>query len=129
MKKELTIIIPFLNEGVEVERTVQSILEHTKECVDIILINDGSDDGIDYAAISTKYNTKYLYNKERQGVAKCRDIGVEASETEYFLLLDAHMRFYSNNWYSILLSNLEKESNTLFCCQSKNLYSRPLKTI
>jgi len=31
MKKELTIIIPFLNEGEEVERTLASLKNKTKE--------------------------------------------------------------------------------------------------
>lgn len=119
--KELTIILPFLNEGVEVEKTLNSILEHTKEDVEFILINDCSNDGYDYMAVSKKYNTKYIVNKERCGVARCREIGIASSETKFFLLLDAHMRVYDNRWYSILIKALKKEPNTLFCLQSKVL--------
>lgn len=42
--KKIMIIIPFLNEGVEVEETVTNIKEHAKIPFDIILINDGSTD-------------------------------------------------------------------------------------
>lgn len=116
--KELTVIIPFLNEGNEVENTVNSLLGHTKEPIDIILINDNSDDGYNYKFLADKYKTRYIENSERKGVARSRDIGVELSETPYFLLLDAHMRFYDFNWYSILLFNLKSHHDTLFCCQS-----------
>lgn len=119
--KELTIILPFLNEGVEVEKTVNSIQGHTKEDVEIILINDCSNDGYDYMAVSKKYGTRYIVNKERLGVAKCRDIGITSSKTKYFLLLDAHMRVYDNRWYSILMKALKNEATTLFCLQSKVL--------
>lgn len=119
--KELTIILPFLNEGAEVDKTLSSIIEHTKEAVEIILINDCSNDGYDYMAVSKKYGTKYIVNKERCGVARCREIGIASSETTYFLLLDAHMRIYDNSWYSILLKALKKENTTLFCLQSKVL--------
>ena len=119
--KELTIILPFLNEGSEVEKTLDSIIEHTKEDVEIILINDSSNDGYDYMTVSKKYGAKYIVNKERHGVARCREIGIASSETKYFLLLDAHMRVYDNRWYSILMKALKKETTTLFCLQSKVL--------
>lgn len=119
--KELTIILPFLNEGAEVDKTLNSIIEHTKEDVEIILINDCSNDGYDYMAVSKKYGTKYIVNKERCGVAKCRDIGIASSETAYFLLLDAHMRLYDNSWYTILITALKNETKTLFCLQSRVL--------
>jgi glycosyltransferase involved in cell wall biosynthesis len=119
--KELTIILPFLNEGVEVARTVESILDHTSEDIDIILINDCSDDGFDYMSICLKYKTKYILNSKRCGVARCREKGIEETETKYFLLLDAHMRVYDNHWYTILITALKKEPSTLFCLQSKVL--------
>lgn len=40
--KLLTVIISFLNEGYEVERTVSSVLEFAENKVDILVINDGS---------------------------------------------------------------------------------------
>lgn len=38
---KLTVIIPFLNEGIEVKRTVESVCQHIKGDVDILVINDG----------------------------------------------------------------------------------------
>ena len=40
--KELTVIITFLNENVEVERTLASLKKHTNSDIDIILVNDHS---------------------------------------------------------------------------------------
>ena len=51
--KKITIIIPFANEGCEVENTLMSIFEHSDNNVNIIVINDASDDGFDYNNIST----------------------------------------------------------------------------
>lgn len=118
MEKELTIIIPFLNEGGEVENTLCSLFEHTNVPIDIILINDHSDDGFNYASVAEKYGACYIENNKREGVAKSRDIGVMHSRTPFFMLLDAHMRFYNDDWYSILLDGLRHEEKTLFCCQS-----------
>lgn len=117
--KQLTIIIPFLNEKIEVENTLKSIFSHTSEDVDIIVINDFSDDGYDYDSLEKKYNIIYIKNKKRLGVASCRNLGVSKSTTKYFLLLDAHMRFYDSNWYSILMDILINNPRTMLCCQSR----------
>lgn len=58
--KQLTIIIPFLNEKIEVENTLNSIFSHTSEDIDIIVINDCSDDGYDYDALEKKYSIIYI---------------------------------------------------------------------
>lgn len=121
-EKELSVIIPFLNEGQEVENTIKSLLEHTKESLDIILVNDHSDDGYDYKGLSNKYGTQYVENKQRVGVAESRNIGVSIASTRYALLLDAHMRFYDEDWYDIVLSHLHSNENCILCCQSLVLW-------
>ena len=47
-KNKLSICISFLNEGVEVGNTVRSIRATAGNCVDIVIVNDASDDGYDY---------------------------------------------------------------------------------
>ena len=64
MEKELTVIIPFLNEGGEVENTLCSLIEHTNVPIDIILINDHSDDGFNYASVAEKYGACYIENNK-----------------------------------------------------------------
>lgn len=119
--RKLTIIIPFLNERYEVENTLESIMSHSNDDVDIILINDASDDGFDYKSIAEKYNVVYIQNEERLGVAASRDFGVELCQTPYFLFLDAHMRFYDNLWVERIIQELEKDNRTLLCGQTKVL--------
>jgi glycosyltransferase involved in cell wall biosynthesis len=119
--KKLTIIIPFLNEGIEIEKTVKSIRETADFNVEIILIDDASFDLFDYEKISNKYDARYIKNPLRIGPAQSRDIGVELTETDYFLTVDGHMRFYKNNWWKIIISNLEKNERAIYCT-----YCRPL---
>jgi Glycosyl transferase family 2. len=64
-------------------------------------------DKFDYKFIANKYPCIYVKNKERLGVAKSRDLGVSMSNTEYFLLLDGHMRFYDKGWDIQLLEYLK----------------------
>ncbi|MDR2691120.1 MAG: glycosyltransferase [Dysgonamonadaceae bacterium] len=117
--ERLTVIIPFLNEKDEINNTLESIRNTAGYNVDIILINDASTDGYDYETIAIKYKVKYIFNKQRKGVAKSRDIGVELLETKYFLIVDGHMRFYNNNWWNIIIDNLKQEERALYCCKCK----------
>lgn len=115
---KLTVIIPFLNEKNEVGITVKSIRDTVGDAVDIIVINDQSYDQYDYRADLRNYSVSYVYNKERLGVAKCRDYGVSLCKTPYFLLLDAHMRFYDEKWADIIVGMLKENDRCLLCCQT-----------
>lgn len=119
MKRELTAIIPFLNEGKEIENTLASLRETVGEEVRVILINDASTDGFDYKSVAEKFNCKYCQNETRQGVARSRDIGVELAETDNILLLDGHMRFYNNHWHNDILSAVDQDEEAIYCCTCK----------
>lgn len=121
-EKQLTVIIPFLNEREEVRNTLQSIRENGGKNISVILINDASDDEYDYKSIAGSFGVEYILNSERQGVARSRDIGIERCQTPYFLILDAHMRFYQEDWEQILVNELKKDERVLLCCNSTVLY-------
>lgn len=89
----LTIIIPFLNEGVEVYNTVKNIRDTVNIDFNIILINDTLTDGYDYKSESETFNAEYIVYTERKGVAESRVEGVNLCKTKYFMLLDAHCGF------------------------------------
>lgn len=114
----LTVIIPFLNEKEEVYNTVQNIRKTGGDKIFIMLINDASDDDYDYEQVAKTFNTTYIKHDERKGVATSRDEGIELCVTEFFLLMDAHMRFFRNDWVEIIISNLKNDYRALLCCQS-----------
>ena len=117
----LTVIIPFLNEGEEVGETVKSIRQYVGTKVDIIVINDQSNDGYDYRSDLQELSVYYIYNVERRGVAASRDLGIRLCQTPFFLLLDAHMRFYDGLWVDRICSILMENDRRLLCCQTKFL--------
>lgn len=118
----LSVVIPFLNEGIEVENTINSILEFKSEYIrEIIIINDASDDGYNYDSLSARYPIKYVKNPKRLGVAASRNLGVDIASGKYILLLDAHMRFYDSLWAKTIVETLSDSSLVVLCCQSKGL--------
>lgn len=116
MTPEISIIIPFRNEGNEVYKTVKSLVEQAGQEVSLILINDASDDQFDYKSIAESFNGEYVEHSMPWGVAASREHGVSICKTEFFIFLDAHMRAFSTNWAKSVLEELQKERQTLFCC-------------
>lgn len=120
--KKITVIIPFKNEGEEVEKTIVSLENHSDTSLyDVLLVNDASDDGFDYQSIAVRHdNVNYICNPASLGVAGSRDEGVSVSSTPYVLLLDGHMRFF-DDVITPLVERLEETADTLFCLQSRIL--------
>lgn len=114
-KTLLTVIIPFLNEGEEVRRTLASLRGSTTSQYNVILINDASDDGHDYSSIAEEFGALYIVHERRKGVAASRDEGVRLSQTPYVLFLDAHMRVYQSNWVERILEVALSNPRSLIC--------------
>lgn len=119
---QLTVIIPFLNEKQELGNTLESIRKTTKKFVNILVINDNSDDNYDYDTDIKKYDCTYIKHNSRKGVAASRDEGVKECKTEYFLLLDAHMEFYEQGWDERIVSIMEENPKSLLCSNTKVLW-------
>ncbi len=117
---ELTVVIPFLNEGQEVETTIQEIKRTAGDAVDIILVNDASDDGFDYDAIAAKYHTEYIKHTQRQGSGPAKQAGINACRTPYFLVIDGHMRFYDNNWWIEIPKAIQSDPRAIYCCRCQS---------
>ena len=111
----ITVIIPFKNEGCEVYNTILSIKKKAANDFNIVLINDASDDGYNYQDIAQKFNAKYIENKINIGVAASREKGISECTTEYFMLLDAHMRSFTSQWDILILNELQKDQRTILC--------------
>lgn len=124
--KEITIITYFLNEGEEVWNTLLDLQLHTDvgSC-DVIVINDASNDGVDYDAIVRQFpHVRYYRNSRRKGVAACRDMGVELCRTPYFIMVDCHVRFIGHTWLDEVIAALKEEPEALLCCQTRFLRKR-----
>jgi glycosyltransferase involved in cell wall biosynthesis len=111
----LTAVIPFHNEGDEIEKTVANIRQTAGYDIDIVLVNDASTDEFDYLAVAERYNAAYFHNQERLGVAGSRTLGAAQVSTPFLILLDGHVRFYSNEWHRKVVAKLEDNDRAVYC--------------
>lgn len=88
MQKKVSVIIPFYN-GVEwLIEAVQSVVDQTYKNVEIIVVNDGSNEDIKH--FLDKFGNKIVYEyQENQGPAAARNHGIQIATGDYYAFEDA----------------------------------------
>ena len=87
---KVSVIIPTYNCGQYITEAIESVLSQTYKDVEIIVVDDGSNDGT-YEKIERWIESKtvrYLYQMN-QGVAAARNYGISNSNGKYIAFLDA----------------------------------------
>ena len=84
----VSVIIPVYNRGARVRATLDSVLAQTLAPLEIIVVDDGSND--DSAAwIEANYETKIrVVRQQNGGVARARNRGLQAAQGEFVAFLD-----------------------------------------
>lgn len=111
--QQITVIMPFLNEGDEPVKTLTSLFAScSPEDVAVIAIEDGTATPGMFAAFPS---VTHVCNNARIGVDASRNKGVSLATTPFVFIIDAHMRFTQDDWLQRLLSALRANPNTVFC--------------
>jgi glycosyltransferase involved in cell wall biosynthesis len=90
---KVSVIIPCYNQGAYLDEAVNSVLHQTWRDFEIIVINDGSDDGETRRLLAAydRPRTRVIHT-ENMGLAGARNTGIAAATGEYILPLDADDR-------------------------------------
>ena len=89
--KKVSIIVPVYNAGAKLSRCIDSIIAQTYEEIQIILVNDGSQD--DSLAICRQYAERdpriLVLSHGNRGVSYSRNRGIDAADGDYLMFFDA----------------------------------------
>jgi glycosyltransferase involved in cell wall biosynthesis len=87
----VSVVIPCYNHGLYLEETVQSVLNSSYEKIEIIIVDDGSEDNSKEIAktLCSKYGNVSYYYQDNGGPSVARNYGISQSSGEYILPLDA----------------------------------------
>ena len=89
----VSVIVPCYNCEKTVERTLDSLRNQTLKDLEIIAINDGSEDNT--LKVLQNYQQQYpelnlkIFSKENEGIAEARNFGLSRVSGEYFGFLDS----------------------------------------
>lgn len=109
-------VIPTFNRKNKITRLIQSILktDYPNEQLQIIVIDDFSNDGT-YIEIQKKFpNVEILRNKKEQLVSASRNFGLKKSKGDFILFVDDD-NVVSSGMLRLLIEYMEKHENVGVC--------------
>lgn len=91
MKKSLTCLLPFYNEGQRVLRVLAAVTQ-VEDLVEIVAVDDGSTDGV-AELIKAKFpQVKLVRSEQNLGKAGAVALGLKEVKSEYVFLCDADLK-------------------------------------
>jgi glycosyltransferase involved in cell wall biosynthesis len=113
MEPKVSIIIPVYNGADYLREAIQSAIAQTYKNLEIIVINDGSDDGGKTDLIARAYGDRIVYYcKSNGGVASALNLGIQKMTGEYFSWL-SHDDIYYENKIEVQMNYLKKCRETV----------------
>lgn len=108
----LSVIVPIFRVEKYLDKCVQSILAQTYKDLEIILVDDGSDDGCPamcdaYAKTDSRIR---VVHKENGGLSDARNAGLEIATGEYIAFADSD-DYVHPQMYEAMVSVMEKEKD------------------
>lgn len=118
MSEKVSIIIPVFEAAKTIERCVRSILDGDYKNVQVILVEDGSQD--DSAIICeriSKQNSQviFLKNDKNRGVSYTRNRGLEHATGKYLMFVDSD-DWVENDYVSSMVELFEKNNGGIPIC-------------
>ena len=109
---KVSIIVPFYNVEKYIERCLESLVNQTLEDIEILLVNDGSEDKSEEIAkkfIET-YPDKIMYlKKENGGLSDARNYAIPKARGEYIAFLDSD-DYVEMDMYEEIYNKAKKEN-------------------
>ncbi len=98
--KKVSVIVPCYNEEAVIEKSLKSLINQTYPFIEIIVVDDGSEDRTLSIAKSMEYVYEYkslkVYTKKNEGKAKALNYGIKKAKGELILCVDADSKLETN---------------------------------
>lgn len=116
----ISIIIPIYNQSEHLPNLLDSIKRQTYDNYEIIIVNDGSTDGLKGAIEKYRpvFGNKMIYlEQENKGAGAARNYGARAAKGEYLLFCDADI-IMEPEMLELMLNALRAAPGAGFCYSS-----------
>ena len=113
--KKVSIIIPAYNAGKTIKKCLDSICNQTYKNIEIIVINDGSNDNTEDVVKSINNDKIIYFKKENGGVSSARNLGLDNATGDYIFFIDSD-DYVNETYVENLVKNIKE--NDSFCLAS-----------
>lgn len=119
----ISVIVPVYRVESYIEYCIQSIQNQTYKDLEIILVDDGSDDGC--PEICDRYAKEdrriKVIHKKNEGLASARNVGLEAATGEYISFVDSD-DYIQAEMYEVMVAFLERNPDiNIAMCRYKQV--------
>lgn len=120
----ISVIVPIYNVEKYLNKCINSIIEQTYQNIEIILVDDGSNDSSE--KICDEYAKKdkrvKVIHKKNGGVSEARNFGIENSNGKYIAFIDSD-DYITNDYIEYLYRILKENKADISCCNFEYVYS------
>ena len=95
---KISVIIPTYNRKKTLARAIQSVINQSLSPFEILIVDDGSNDGTEEWVKDNFQNIKYIY-QNNHGVSSARNIGIENAYGDWVAFLDSDDEWLPNKLY------------------------------
>lgn len=125
----ISVIVPVYNVEDYIYKCVESILLQTYSNLEIVLVNDGSQDrsGEICDEFSRKDNRIIVIHKENGGLADARNAGLDKAKGDYISFIDSD-DFIENDMYEKMITACELENADISVCGRFDIYDSEIES-
>lgn len=118
--KKVSIIVPSYNNEEYVDRCINSLLNQDYSEIEIIFVNDGSNDNTDNVVNKYVDNPKFQYIKqENGGVGAARNTGLKKATGDYITFVDSDDTVTNDYVSKMLNCALKTKADIVVCGRNK----------
>lgn len=119
---EISVIVPIYNGEKTIERCVESLINQTFKDLEIILVNDGSQDRSLNICKELSQRNKFIkvFTQNNKGQSAARNLGIKNSSGKYIMFCDCDDTV-SNKWCENLYEIIKNKKEVLPYCGFKIL--------
>lgn len=118
----VSVVIPTYNRAGKLLRAISSVLYQTFTDSEVIVVDDGSDDGTEEFLKPVMDHIKYIRHPDNMGVSAARNRGIKASRYPFIAFLDS-----DDYWLPKKLSTqmaFFEENPEAVACQTEEIWER-----
>lgn len=126
----LSVIVPVYNGEKYIKECLESIINQTYKDLQIIVVNDGSQDNTEAIAreIADKDSRVQLINKENGGVSSARNLGLKYVKNEFLTFVDSDDTL-DIDMYEILMKYTKNNDYDIVHCGYKRINNNGIKEV